>query len=41
MKVTGRSFTLDDADAVEEPMPDMDDFATSKPTEKEDEDTEK
>jgi RNA recognition motif-containing protein len=31
MKVTGRSFTLDDADAVEEPMPDMDDFATSKP----------
>ena len=40
MKVTGRSFTLDDADAVEEPMPDMDDFATSKPTEKEDEDKE-
>ena len=41
MKVTGRSFTLDDADAVEEPMPDMDDFATSKPTEKEDEDKER
>ena len=41
MKVTGRSFTLDDADPVEEPMPDMDDFATSKPTEKEDEETEK
>jgi RNA recognition motif-containing protein len=35
MKVTGRSFTLDDADAVEEPMPDMDDFATSRPYDEE------
>ena len=31
MKVTGRSFTLDDADAVDEALPEMDDFATSKP----------
>jgi RNA recognition motif-containing protein len=40
MKVTGRSFTLDDVDAVDEPIPDIDDIATSKPkeeTEKEDE----
>ena len=36
MKVTGRSFTLDDAEAVEEPMPDMDDFATSRPKDEED-----
>lgn len=31
MKTTGRSFTLDDVDAVDEEMPDIDDFATSKP----------
>ena len=40
LKVTGRSFTLDD-DSPDEPLPDIDDFATSKPTEKEDEDKEK
>jgi RNA recognition motif-containing protein len=41
MKVTGRSFTLDDADAPgDEAMPDMDDFATSKPKEDEEKDTE-
>jgi RNA recognition motif-containing protein len=37
MKVTGRSFTLDDVDAVDEEMPDMDNFATSKPQDKEEE----
>src|SRR6185295_10289982 len=37
MKVTGRSFTLDDADATDEAMPDIDDFATSQPHDKEDE----
>jgi len=31
MKTTGRSFTLDDMDAVDEPLPDIDDIATSKP----------
>ena len=31
MKQTGRSFSLDDVDAPDEPMPDMDDIATSKP----------
>ena len=31
MKVTGRSFTLDDVDATDEPLPDIDDIATSKP----------
>jgi RNA recognition motif-containing protein len=37
LKSTGRSFTLDDADMAE-PLPDMDDFATSKPADaKEDE----
>jgi RNA recognition motif-containing protein len=36
-KFTGRSFSLDDdRDAIgEEPMPDIDDFATSKPQDKE------
>ena len=34
MKVTGRSFTLDDPDATDEALPDMDDFATSKPEDK-------
>jgi cold-inducible RNA-binding protein len=32
LKNTGRSFSLDDVDAVDEPLPDIDDFATSKPT---------
>lgn len=35
-KVTGRSFTLDDADATDDTLADIDDFATSKPTDKED-----
>ena len=30
-KVTGRSFSLDDVDAPDEPMPDIDDIATSRP----------
>ena len=35
-KFTGRSFTLeDDKDAVSEEIPDIDDFATSKPADKE------
>jgi RNA recognition motif-containing protein len=40
MKTTGRSITLDDVDAVDEALPDIDDVATSKPkdeTEKDDE----
>ena len=32
MKNTGRSFSLDDVDAIDEPLPDIDDVATSKPT---------
>lgn len=39
MKVTGRSFTLDDVDDAGEEIPDIDDVATSKP-EEEDKDTE-
>jgi RNA recognition motif-containing protein len=31
LKSTGRSFTLDGDDSLEEPLPDIDDFATSKP----------
>ena len=31
MKNTGRSFSLDDVDAPDEALPEMDDFATSKP----------
>jgi RNA recognition motif-containing protein len=31
MKNTGRSFSLDDVDAPDEPLPDIDDVATSKP----------
>ena len=31
MKQTGRSFSLDDVDQQDEPMPDIDDIATSKP----------
>ena len=38
MKTTGRSFTLDDVDATDEEMPtDIDDFATSKPHEDDEE----
>jgi len=41
MKTTGRSFTLDDMDdAGAEPLPDIDDVATSKPTTEEDEEKE-
>jgi RNA recognition motif-containing protein len=36
LKSTGRSFTLDD-DSPDEAMPDIDDFATSKPHDDEDE----
>jgi cold-inducible RNA-binding protein len=32
MKQTGRSFSLEDVDAIDEPLPDIDDVATSKPT---------
>ena len=39
MKTTGRSFTLDD-DSVDEPLPDIDDFATSKPQDETDDSTE-
>jgi len=31
MKTTGRSFTLDDMDAVDDELPDIDNVATSKP----------
>jgi len=41
MKTTGRSFTLDDMDAPDEPLPDIDDFATSKPQTDEEEDDKK
>jgi len=37
MKTTGRSFTLDDQDATDDVMPDIDDFATSRPHEETDE----
>ena len=40
MKNTGRSFSLDDVDAPDEPLPDIDDIATSKPTEDLDKDEE-
>jgi RNA recognition motif-containing protein len=40
MKNTGRSFSLDDVDAVEEEMPEIDDVATSKPSEELDKDDE-
>jgi RNA recognition motif-containing protein len=39
MKTTGRSFTLDDMDATDEELPDIDDFATSKPHEEPDEES--
>jgi len=32
MKNTGRSYSLDDVDAPDEPLPEMDDVATSKPS---------
>jgi RNA recognition motif-containing protein len=32
LKNTGRSFSLDDVDAPDEPLPDIDDIATSRPT---------
>ena len=37
MKNTGRSFSLDDVDTVEEEMPEIDDVATSKPSDELDE----
>jgi RNA recognition motif-containing protein len=37
MKNTGRSFSLDDVDAPDEALPEMDDVATSKPAEETDE----
>jgi cold-inducible RNA-binding protein len=37
MKNTGRSFSLDDVDSVDEPLPDIDDIATSQPKKDEDE----
>ena len=40
MKQTGRSFSLDDVDATDEVMPDIDDIATSKPSEDLDKDDE-
>jgi len=41
LKNTGRSFSLDDVDAVDEPLPDIDDVATSKPKTEDDEDKDK
>jgi RNA recognition motif-containing protein len=38
LKSTGRSFTLDDADPPDDTTLDIDDFATSKPTDEVDED---
>jgi RNA recognition motif-containing protein len=40
LKNTGRSFSLDDVDAPDEPLPDIDDIATSKPAEDMDKDDE-
>jgi RNA recognition motif-containing protein len=40
LKNTGRSFSLDDDDATEDSLPDIDDFATSKPNEDVDKDDE-
>ena len=40
MKQTGRSFSLDDVDTVDEEMPDIDDIATSKPSDDVDKDEE-
>ena len=38
MKNTGRSYSLDDVDAPDEPLPEMDDVATSKPSDELDKD---
>lgn len=40
LKNTGRSFSLDDVDAPDEPLPDIDDIATSKPKDETDKDEE-
>jgi hypothetical protein len=40
LKNTGRSFSLDDVDAPDEPLPDIDDIATSKPSDDLDKDDE-
>jgi RNA recognition motif-containing protein len=40
MKNTGRSFSLDDVDAMDDAMPDIDDVATSRPTDDLDKDDE-
>ena len=40
LKNTGRSFSLDDVDAADEALPEMDDVATSKPSEELDKDDE-
>jgi cold-inducible RNA-binding protein len=40
MKNTGRSFSLDDVDAPDEALPEMDDIATSKPADEADKDEE-
>jgi cold-inducible RNA-binding protein len=40
LKNTGRSFSLDDVDAPDEALPDMDDIATSKPEDDVDKDDE-
>jgi RNA recognition motif-containing protein len=41
MKTTGRSFTLDDMDAIDEDLPeDLDNFATSKPSDDSDKEDE-
>jgi RNA recognition motif-containing protein len=37
LKATGRSFTLEDQEDAGEPLPDIDDFATSKPPASDDE----
>jgi len=42
MKTTGRSFTLDDVDAVDDELPaDVDNFATSRPSDEKDKDKDK
>jgi RNA recognition motif-containing protein len=40
MKTTGRSFTLDDQDSTDDVMPDIDDFATSRPQDEADKEEE-
>ena len=37
LKNTGRSFSLDSDDSLDEPLPDIDDIATSKPHDETDE----